>query len=100
MFANGSREANQSTDKNNFQPRIGVSYAFNDKTVLRGGFGIFTSPFQIQAVFQPGFSTPTAFTPSTNNGLTFLATLANPFPGGIIPSPGAALGLLTFTGVI
>lgn len=98
LFANGSNDANQSTDKNNFQPRIGFSYGINDKTVIRGGAGIFTAPFQIQAIFQPGFSTPTAFTPSTNNGLTFLATLANPFPSGIIPSPGAAQGLLTFTG--
>jgi hypothetical protein len=98
IFANGSDEANQKTDWNNFQPRLGVSYAINEKTVIRAGFGIFTSPFQIQPIFQPGFSTPTQFTPSTNNGLTFLATLQNPFPNGITPSPGAALGLLTFTG--
>ncbi len=98
VFASGSNDANQATDKNNFQPRIGASYSINDKTVIRAGFGIFTSPFQIQAVFQPGFSTPTTFTPTTNNGLTFLATLRNPFPSGIIPSPGASQGLLTFTG--
>lgn len=98
IFASGSGDANQTTDKNNFQPRIGVSYAIDAKTVVRAGFGIFTAPFQIQAIFQPGFSTPTLFTPSTNNGLTFLATLSNPFPNGIIPSPGAALGLMTFTG--
>lgn len=97
-FANGPDEANQKTDKNNFQPRIGVSYAINDKTVIRAGYGVFTAPFQIQAIFQPGFSTPTAFTPSTNNGLTFLATLMNPFPTGVAPSPGAAQGLMTFTG--
>jgi hypothetical protein len=97
-FASGPGEANQKTDKNNFQPRLGVSYGIDDKTVIRAGYGIFTAPFQIQAIFQPGFSTPTAFTPSTNNGLTFIATLQNPFPGGIAPSPGAALGLMTFTG--
>ena len=28
-------------DRNNFGPRFGFSYAFNDKTVLRGGYGIF-----------------------------------------------------------
>lgn len=98
IFASGGDQANQQTDKNNFQPRIGFSYALNDKTVVRGGFGIFTAPFQIQAIFQPGFSTPTAFTPSTNNGLTFIGTLANPFPTGIRQSPGSAQGLLTFTG--
>lgn len=97
-FAGDSGTANQTTDKNNFQPRVGFSYNFDDKTVLRVGAGIFTAPFQIQPIFQPGFSTPTAFTPSTNNGLTFAATLANPFPNGIAASPGASLGLLTFTG--
>lgn len=28
-------------DKNNFGPRIGASYAFNEKSVLRGGYGIY-----------------------------------------------------------
>ena len=28
-------------DGNNFAPRFGFSYAFNDKTVVRGGYGIF-----------------------------------------------------------
>ena len=28
-------------DKNNFAPRVGFSYAFDEKTVLRGGYGIF-----------------------------------------------------------
>jgi hypothetical protein len=97
-FATPEARVNQSTDKNNFQPRIGVSYSLNDKTVLRGGFGIFSAPFQIQAVNQAGFSTPTLFVPSTNNGLTFIAGLSNPFPSGVAPSPGSSLGLLTFAG--
>jgi outer membrane receptor protein involved in Fe transport len=29
------------SDKNNFAPRFGLSYAFNEKTVLRGGYGIY-----------------------------------------------------------
>jgi outer membrane receptor protein involved in Fe transport len=29
------------SDKNNFGPRFGLSYAFDDKTVLRGGYGIY-----------------------------------------------------------
>jgi hypothetical protein len=62
---------------------------------------MFTAPFQLitqNVVFQPGYSSPTTFTPTTNNGLTFAATLLNPFPSGIAPSPGAAQGLMTFTG--
>ncbi len=97
IFAGNSHDANQSTDTNNWQPRIGFSYGIDDKTVIRGGFGIFTAPFQIGAIFQPGFSTPTNATASTN-GLAFLSTLQNPFPNGIAPSPGSALGLMTFAG--
>ena len=31
----------QPADKNNFAPRIGLSYAINDKTVIRGGYGLY-----------------------------------------------------------
>jgi hypothetical protein len=101
IFADGNSSLNQKMDRNNWQPRLGFSYAPDNKTVIRGGFGIFTAPFQIitqNAVFQPGFSSPTTFTPSLNNGLTFVATLANPFPNGVAPSPGNAQGLMTFAG--
>jgi hypothetical protein len=101
IFADDSSTANQQTDTNNWQPRIGISYAIDSKTVIRGGFGIFSSPFQIitqNVVFQPGFSTPTLFVPTIDNGLNFIATLANPFPSGIAPSPGNSLGLMTFVG--
>ncbi len=98
QFATAGNRAAQSTDTNNFQPRIGVSYALGNKTVIRGGYGVFTAPFQITTPNQSGFSTPTLFVPSTNNGLTFIATLDNPFPGGVAPSPGASQGLATFIG--
>ncbi len=32
-------------DKNNFAPRIGIVYQLNDKTVIRGGYGIFYNMF-------------------------------------------------------
>ncbi len=98
VFVDGKGDANQTTDKNNYQPRVGFSWGINDKTVIRAGFGIFTQPFQIQTIYQPGFSTPTLFVPSTNNGTSFIATLANPFPNGIAASPGNSLGLRTFLG--
>lgn len=101
VFANDKSQANQKADKNNWQPRVGFSYAPDQKTVIRAGFGIFTSPFQIitqNVIFQPGFSTGTTFTPTTNNGLTFIADLRNPFPNGILPSLGSSQGLMTFVG--
>ncbi|MBS1794416.1 MAG: TonB-dependent receptor [Acidobacteria bacterium] len=98
VFADSASAANQSTDKNNIQPRIGVSYALNDKTVLRGGFGIFTAPFQIQAVNQTGFTATTTYTASSNNGLTFLADINNPFPTGLNPAFGSTQGYVTSVG--
>ncbi len=101
QFANSGDRAAQLSDKNNFQPRIGVSYAVTNKTVIRGGFAIFTAPFQIQAPNQSGFSTPTLFVPSSGgntDGLVFTATLDNPFPGGVAASPGSSQGLTTFIG--
>jgi hypothetical protein len=101
VFASDPSQPNQRTDKNNWQPRIGLSYAPDSKTVIRAGFGIFTAPFQIvtqSVLFQPGFSTPTTFTPTTNNGLTFIADLRNPFPSGILQSVGSSQGLMTFAG--
>jgi hypothetical protein len=101
VFADGPDSRSQSSDKNNFQPRIGFSWSVDNKTVIRGGFGIFTAPFQLgnqSQIFQPGYSSPTTFTPTLNSGLTFVATLQNPFPSGIRPSPGDSQGLLTWTG--
>jgi len=98
QFATTPDQRNQAADKNNFQPRVGISYALGDKTVLRGGFGIFTAPFQVQPVNQAGFTANTAFTPTTNNGLTFIADINNPFPNGLNPTVGAGLGLNTLVG--
>jgi len=96
-FATPEDRAAQEGDKNNWQPRLGISYAITSKTVIRGGFAIFTAPFQIQAPNQSGFSTPTLFAQSSN-GAGALSTLDNPFPSGVAPSPGSSMGLETFIG--
>ncbi|MDQ3800728.1 MAG: hypothetical protein M3384_14875, partial [Acidobacteriota bacterium] len=97
-FAGGAGDSNQSVDKNNIQPRIGISYAIDDKTVIRGGFGIFTSAFQLLPINQSGFTASTSFTPTTNNGLTFIANINNPFPNGLNAAVGSGLGLNTSLG--
>ena len=41
LLAAGFDTSFQPKDKNNLAPRFGLSYAFNEKTVLRGGYGIY-----------------------------------------------------------
>lgn len=105
LFAGADERSAWEADRSNWQPRFGAAYQLDEKTVLRGGFGIFTSAFRIPSTLssiannaltiQPGFSGFTPFVPSTNSGRTFVATLDNPFPSGLRPSPGTSLGLLT-----
>jgi len=85
-------------DGNNIQPRVGFAYSISDRTVLRGGVGIYTVPNIIFGNFQPGFSGSTPIVTTLDNGLTFRANLANPFPDGVSDPAGADLGANTFLG--
>jgi hypothetical protein len=87
-------------DANNFMPRAGFAYQLNQKTVIRSGFGIYYAGLGIQRgdVTQTGFSQRTSLIPTLDNGLTFVATLANPFPDPIQEPRGAADGLMTYVG--
>lgn len=40
-------------DKNNFSPRLSIAYQLNEKTALRGGFGLFYGPGQFEDRIQP-----------------------------------------------
>jgi hypothetical protein len=89
-----------SPEKNNFQPRIGLAYQLRPKTIIRAGYGIFTASIGVNYTNtnQTGFSQSTPIQASLDNGLTFRATNADPFPTGMIPPAGAANGLLTNIG--
>jgi hypothetical protein len=56
-ITNGHLDPNTTTfygsSKTNFQPRLGVTYALSDRTVLRGGAGIFVGPGQTEDQIQP-----------------------------------------------
>jgi outer membrane receptor protein involved in Fe transport len=41
LLAAGFDTSFRPSDKNNFAPRFGMSYAFDDRTVIRGGYGIY-----------------------------------------------------------
>jgi len=108
QFASSDQRGFYTADKNNFQPRIGFAYQADSKTVVRGGFALYTVPAIVTGsfpsgvnqpgVFQPGFSQATTLVPTLDNGLTFRGTLSNPFPDGVREPPGASLGPNTFLG--
>ena len=79
-------------------PRFGVAYSVDSKTVLRGGYGIFWAPAAF--VLQPtlGYTQSTTIIASTNNNFTPAATLANPYPNGLVQPTGNTLGPLTGIG--
>jgi hypothetical protein len=65
--------------KKNFAPRIGFAYALNDKTVVRGGYGIFYIPnfvsFNTNPYIDPVNSGTSPFFASNNQGLFPQSTL-------------------------
>ena len=98
QFASASQPGFWNADGNNVQPRVGFAYQLNAKTVVRGGVGVYTVPFIIAGVFQPGFSQSTSLVPTLDRGLTLDATLADPFPSGLIAPSNGSLGPNTFLG--
>ena len=81
-------------------PRVGLAYQVNSNTVVRAGFGLFydTLGTYRSPAIQTGFSSTTTMVPSIDDGLSYIATLGNPFPGGLQAPSGAAGGLATQLG--
>jgi hypothetical protein len=82
-------------------PRAGMVYSLNDKTVVRGGWGLYYSPWNYPAAGtnawgQIGYSA-TTLSPQVSSGAPTV-TLNNPFPGGLVQPSGNTQGLLTGTG--
>ncbi|HMF78917.1 MAG TPA: TonB-dependent receptor [Bryobacteraceae bacterium] len=82
------------TPKNNLLPRIGLAYSPNNRTAVRAGFGIYQGFLGERRgdVTQTGFSQQTPFNPFAADGVTILNTLSDPFPNGLLPIQGNALG--------
>lgn len=98
LFADANNRGFWKADRNNFQPRAGMALKLGAQSVLRAGWGVFTVPFGIDGVNQDGFSLATNIVPTLDNGLTFVSSLANPFPNGVEEPFGSRLGLGTFIG--
>jgi len=88
-------------DTNNFMPRIGFAYSLNDATVIRGGYGVYFGPMGMRRgpdAIQTNFSQRTNLVPTQDNGLTFIASLADPYPDGVLAPYRSSLGADTYLG--
>jgi len=109
-----SSSNNLPLDKKQFSPRVGFAYGLDEKTVIRGGYGIFWIPNYISFALNPDNDVinlaTSPFFATTNHGLSPSATLdesgctlgaagfagfaascasPGPFgPSGILPPPG------------
>lgn len=86
--------------RTNFAPRIGFAWNPLQNTVVRGGYGIFYVPVGADrsSAIQSGYSLATTLAASLDNGQTYVASLANPFPNLWAAPAGSSQGLATFLG--
>jgi hypothetical protein len=77
QFASDSNPGFWRAATNNIQPRAGFAFKLNDRTVLRGGTGVYVVPFVIAGINQMGYSQSTPFTATQDRGLTFQSTLSS-----------------------
>ena len=84
-------------DKNNIQPRVGFAYTINDRTIARGGYGLYYVNV-VSTSASNGFGVNSFPITSLDGDRTSTYPLTNPFPGGLLEAPGSALGMETFLG--
>lgn len=78
----------------NFSPRIGLAYSLDEKTVVRGGFGVFYAPlfYSTSASLAPGYAATSTYVASNDSNKTPANSISNPFPGGLLQPSGNSLG--------
>jgi hypothetical protein len=81
----------------NFAPRAAIAYQLDSKTVIRSGYGIFYD-IDRRSALQTGFSQTTTLTASNDTGQTYIASMENPFPNGLLTPSGSSLGPNTNVG--
>lgn len=94
----GRGRRTQLPDRNNWNPRAGLAWQLDERTVVRSGFGIFHHPLVPNTDLAQGFSRTTTSVVAAPDGVTPLFNLQDPFPQGILMPTGNSLGLLTLVG--
>ena len=98
---NGAPTQQGGTRPLSLSPRLGAAYTLSKGLVLRGGWGIYVSPWNYPAAAttnwaQYGFSATTTLQQSSAG--VPVTTLADPFPAGLVQPTGDSLGMLTNVG--
>jgi hypothetical protein len=83
-------------DKNNFAPRLGVSYSLDDKTVVRAGVGTFYDVLDMGNSIYDMSRTLAGSIQVSQNPATLNLTFANPFAGSS-SGTGATISIATPT---
>lgn len=105
IFMSPSNRNNFNTDYGDVGPRIGFAYEMFNKTVIRGGYGIFFSTVKsgasgTGALGWQGYDEITNWLPlNPSDGATPYGRLSNPFPKGVLSPPGSSLGLMNDVGL-
>ena len=90
-FADADHRTPYEGDWDNVQPRIGFAYALDNKTSIRGAYGLFyvVSRHTIKGEVGTAYGFTDSSIPwSLDSGLTQYATFANPWPAGLTYPPG------------
>ncbi|MDQ6759548.1 MAG: TonB-dependent receptor, partial [Acidobacteriota bacterium] len=99
-FVDANNRSHYKTNAGQWLPRVGFAYQLGQKTVVRAGYGIYFGSLGVDSFspIQTGFAQTTPIQASLNNGITYVATVANPFPNGLLQPSGASGGLSTSLG--
>jgi outer membrane receptor protein involved in Fe transport len=92
--------------KKRFAPRVGLAYRLGEKTVLRGGYGVFFVPYSVEQTSAIGnvfsVNAPQSFDSGQvrqpGGAAAPTVFLNNPYPNGITAPPGNSLGPDTLIG--
>src|SRR3977135_991618 len=95
------RRCRQTRRGANPAPRAGMVYSLNEKIVIRGGWGLYYSPWNYPAAGTTGWGqigySATTLVPQ-RAGRAAPVTISNPFPSGLVQPSGSNNGLLTGVG--
>ena len=98
---NGAPTQQGGTRKPQVSPRVGVVYSLSERTVVRGGWGIYVAPWNYSSAgttnwAQYGYSATTTLQQSSSG--VPITSLSDPFPGLFVQPTGSSLGMLTNVG--